>query len=407
MSRQAVQISKSVLYSSVEDSMLDQLLDEIFNENLRQLSDINPLQYFYNNIMPNFSLRSKVEEIKKFISRPSAERKYDVVHLISGGGGSIFQYKDLIFKISPFNKMITSDKDITEISVPRYIVKLLKLNNYPGISSFISMPLYVRYGNFNIEFRAIKNIYYLSIMSLVYSRIKNRKIKITTEYLEKYITSMNQKDISTDKKALFYILATAHLVGSKILFLNNLHTFVSIRDTTSSYGYTIVYNTAVMSANKLSVKSLSEYFRDNAVDYNQLLRAFTKQLIFQILIFYYVMIGMKPGFAHRDFKLDNILVMALPSHIIAETLRIRDIRYNINIQTPLIFKLNDFDRSKIESASLWIEDFRYLTSSIKYYKNLPIELFILDIFNDITYAKLESLILDDMFSEYMTKDEHS
>jgi hypothetical protein len=162
-----------------------------------------------------------------------------------------------------------------------------------------------------------------------------------------------------------------------------------------------------MSANKLSTKTLEEYFNDKKLNYHSLLETLSLQLICQLLVFYHTLLKMKPSFSHRDFKLDNILVRELPSHNLSQNITILGEDWRMEINSPFIFLINDFEKSEIDSAQNWFEDFKFLFFSIGHYRNLLLPKKLLDLFsknaNTMTYNELGELIKDDMFRMFMKR----
>lgn len=401
------QISKNVLYSSSSNELFDTLGGEVLETKaMQRLSEItSPINFFLSTLLIKFDSLSKdtIMKVKNELPLKKEQRKRFFMHLISGGGGSIFQYKDFIFKITPQSKQITSDKELEEITIPKYLMKLLKINDYTTISDFINIPLYVRYGDFTVQFKAIVNLYHLCLITVAYTNLKASCKQINKKTLLDEVTKIkNDQNPITDKVTQINLMLLSLELETKMIIINNLPSFNVILKSPGIYGYVTVAETAIMSVNKLTTTSLNTYFKDTSINYQVLLENLSLQLVFQVFLFYHTVLKMKPSFVHKDLKLDNILMFDLSTHKIKQKITIQSEKWEVNIKTPIIFKLNDFEHSEVDSNKSWTEDIKFLFFSIKYYKNLilPRKLYEEEI---TSYDKLENVLKDKMFHNFMKR----
>lgn len=407
-----VQISKNILYSNAENDIFDSYIEEVFHsKSIIDLAELKNLSdFFFKHIVPKIDSLTKksINDLKAYLPLKQSDRSSFMWHLISGGGGSIFKYRNLIFKFTPKNKEIVSEKDIEEVTVPKYIKKLLELNCYNTISDFITIPLYIRYGEFSIEFNALHNLHQLCLMIISYTKMKHEKKHISKLTLLQETTQLTHEDKNNlGKITQINLMLLSHYLDIKIELISNISSFNVIPKSAKTYGYITTSPIAIMSANKMSVHTLSDYFNDKKLNYHSMLESLSLQMIFQILLFYHTILKMKPAFVHRDLKLDNILVKELPSHEIKQNITIDDEAYKVNIETPLIFLINDFEKSEIESSKSWFHDLTLLFFSIKHYKNLLLPARLYPMFEDknkiMSYDDLSKLLKDKLFSKFIKK----
>lgn len=409
------QVSKNILFSNRDNETFDEMFKECFDtQSMISLSSItDPQSFFLQNIYPKLKSLTKqsLSKIKPHLPLKQEQRYLFFYHLISGGGGSVFKYKDFIFKVTPKSSEISSEKDIAEISVPKYLKKLFTINCYNQLSDFVAIPLYIRYGNFSIELKALSNIHQLTIIMLAYTLLTNDGVAVNKSSLTNKIANITHDEkMHLNKESQINILLLSYYLDVKPIILNNLFSFNVIPKSQKEYGYLTISEPAIMSANKLSAHTLMEYFKDSKLSYNKLLEQLSMQMIFQVLVFYHVLLQMKPAFVHRDLKLDNILVREQPSHRIHQCITINNEEYQILINSPLIFLINDFEKSEIESSKSWIDDFNFLFYSIKHYKNVTLpRIFYIKFdkedseYEAASYDDLGKLIKDDMFKSFVSK----
>lgn len=430
-----VQRSKNLLLNHKDTSVYDELLSNIFDtpcfERLVEIDD--PKVYFNSIILPILiKLRTKLlpqqhnnnssssndnndRVINNLLNKPIPstieERRNYLYHIITGGGGSIFKYKDKIYKMSSTNTNIeiTSSNSIAEVFIPHYLQKLFAANEYQYMTQFFLTPLYVRYGNFYREFKALYNLriiyHYIIAFSVAFRNVK--QLPTIKEIINSVQSSyegipINNKTLllDDDKMTLIYLYYITNYLGINILITNRLHTFKLISTAyTNKFinGYITIAPEAVISGDKLTTEFLASYFNDDCIDYYKLIQKLSSQLMFQILIFYYVLLKMKPSFVHRDLKLDNILVKKSMNRKIEFDIVIEDkgvdVEYHCCIDSPFTFMINDFDRAVIESDNrTWFQDIHYFLHSVKHYANLNIDQRIFDVFYIHKKNEIEDLL---------------
>lgn len=400
------QESKNVMYTNSTSAPIDSMYSEIFENTNIHLQVKNRIKFFFETVLPIYTnmTKTKLLEFKKKSPLTSSSKDLYLSHYISGGGGMLFRYKKMILKIVPSPTLITSMKDVNECWIPKYLSKLLFINDYKKISEFVFVPLYIKYGNIQHALEVLQNMYYLSLMVIAMDKVNELKQRITPETISEAIDGLNRKDLSNISKTTMVNLSIlSDIMNTKILIINNIYSMRHVINRTSyPYGYVMLSYSAIISCNNLNEKFLESYSSTP----KQMLKKLSLQLIIQLLVFYHTLLKMKPNYSHNDLKIDNILLRELPSHKITEKIIVNDTPMILEINSPLIFMINDFDKAIIDDGIKWMNDFKMLVYSINYYKNLIIPEEILIKLNDpsIDYTTLITLITDKTFKDFIKHD---
>ena len=113
--------------------------------------------------------------------------------MITGGGGSIFKYQNMVYKICPSSNVIDNPSTILEYSIPKEISKIFVINDSEVLNYFFIKSSYIRYGLMRNVFKAIHNLYMIYIM--IYHAINlGPNSKITKENFD----NVNMIDIKNN-----------------------------------------------------------------------------------------------------------------------------------------------------------------------------------------------------------------
>jgi len=403
------------------NDVIDYTIDHILmNHSFVTISEIQNLQtYFIEKVLPIVHItKAQFEGIQEKFQKNNRDRFFS--HFISGGGGSIFKYNNLIYKICPTVSIANSPASIGEYIIPYTIGKMFSSNDLFKMKHFIVLPLYVRYGNLSKLYKGLYNLYKIYVM-LYIANPKNYKVNVEDLMHINSVDIPNDTNIILNSNKLYNITQVVTIALNLHVYLGDGFSSFSrminhIINASLQNGYVIVFPLAIGSANKLSIQMLKDYFSDESADYNKLLTDLSLQLVFQVLLFYYVILKYRPNFAHRDLKLDNILIRSLPLLKINFDMDIRDLKYRVDINSSFTFAINDFERSELVSTSkTWTQDLEYFFYSISYYRNLKLPSSLIDIFPaskkwnnssdglKISYSDLENVLTGSIFAKFIKR----
>ena len=364
-----------------------------YNELVVFLNDFNTFAnikdfsvYFINNIKHFFNNNVSTED--KLLPTTRETRSFFLYHIATGGSGSIFKYNGIVLKI------VSRKIDIPpEYNVPLNLIDLIDSTLINNLSSFILKPISCTICNNLSQFwNIIRNVFEYTIWCIALFLSRSSQLSVEEEYEKVSKNIISYKNIfSNNKKFAVEVMAVFDSVFKlKINIMNNfteIGRYIQSIDLNNyneklKYGYLLFMPIGICSGNKITSKM--NYFK-NMTHPN--IKDLSCQLLFQVFYFYYVITGLLENFVHGDLKLDNIIMFPLYNTLML-TSEINDIVYDIKIESPVCFKLNDFELSSLKSYnSHWSQDLHYFIHSVIFYENLVIPNKLIEKFVPINCSK--------------------